>query len=749
MNLAINNIIEATDHDARTQFRVKGLKRDTRGFVTEVSLIDCNRDRMPDVFPMTQVKECMDRGDWVLLGEEQETEFDLKQRHIRSLDDLSPERRPRFESEMNENLRAIKPVLDLGWGAFDQNERGAVLAELDEKHLDGKSPSGRWITRLLRRYWRSGNNPYSLGPQNHRAGAKSRRALLVARVSGQPSLRTGPNRKVTVSYPDGTRTDRGGNGIPLGALNVIENLVSAYFDDPFNQSMINETRRRWKGLPWHEVTKSVNRGLGRLPTFRHIKATRRQVAYLGEPLVDQIAVLRRAQGYRHTNMNNRRLDGDYRDVGRFAGQRFEADTFLVDLHLVEDMTGQPIGRLRVYLIVDVFSGMVVGVYMTVNEVDNAHVGRALHAAFAPKVDYCKLFGLEIQPQDWPCEGLPEIISADNKELVTTIAQYLPELVDTGIARPYHGDDKGTVEVNSSLIQSGHVILYGEGVTKGPKLRCTDDPAKQATARVSTFMRELLRWVVYTHNHRPMPRTREIPAEFLKTKLNITPFNLWNWSRRKQGGVLRRYKAATMMPRLLPAIEANITRRGIEVDGLFFELPKELDKLRAASTCASLDKVRIHLDQLSTGQVYLVPPGLDATPACCPLTQYSREQLGLSWPEKKIRDRHVEQIRELTVDDGLRRDEVTWHHQREALLKDAKDLKEIYGSKRARSAVAGQICLDAVKDYQATSDDKRMGAFIHAPFLLPEPSPIAQNNAVPPPVAVKPDDETPLTDLFDT
>lgn len=751
MNLADGNVFVVTDQKSRTELRVCGLLRDADGMVSEVGLVDFRARKFLPPVPVSQVDEHLENGDWVLLGAEQEADFDLKQRHIRSLDDVPSERRSRFGSARDANLRLIKPLLDLGWGVFDSAERGRVLAEIEEKHQDGKSRSKRWANALLVRYLLSGKNPNALGPQSHRAGAKSRRAMLEAGLSRKLGRRTGPNRKVDVDYRDGTRTDRGGNAILLSAIKPIESIIASYLKDPSNQSKIRISKEQWKGLPWTSITKAVNLELGRFPGFRKIRVTRRQVAYLGMDSVDHVAVVRRAYGSRHTNMNHRRLDGDYRDVARFAGQRYEADTLLVDLHLVDDVTGMPIGRLRIYLIVDVFSGFVTGVYSTVNEIDNAHVGRAFHAAFAPKVEFCRLFGLEIKPEDWPCEGLPESIGADNKELVAQAAKYLPELIDVGIARPYRGDDKGTVESGVNLLQLGHVHLYGEGVTKGPKQRCTDDPAKLATASVSTFMRELLRWVVYTHNHRALPKTRQIPPAFLKTRQHITPFNIWNWSRRRRGGALRRYNPAAMMPRLLPGVDAPVTSRGIAVEGLYFELPKELDRLRAASTCVRGDKVRVrvHWDPLSTNQVYLVPHDLAMPIVRCPLTRFSRYSRDLSWPEKELRDRHVWQIRELTCDAAIRREEGSTEELRKSVRDDAKKLKAVYGSKAARAAFANDVSLEAIKEYQAESDNRKLAAYLHGPLTPPDlPDGLVDQpvNDEPPKNPKRADDST---EIFDT
>jgi hypothetical protein len=716
MNLTLGTFVEAHESGRCILRRVSGINRNEEdGTIAQASLISWFEDTMPESFTAAEIKQRLKTADWVLLSEERALELDRQAGHIRSLEDVPSKRREAFKCAMATNLATIQPILDLGWNAFVAPERILKVTELCEGYLDGKCRSKNWVGKLLRRHWRAAGNPYSLGPQNHRAGTPSRRTRLGRLADGTASKvrhRPGRDPRVVVAYVDGTRTDRNGCDIPPEALPVIGRLADSYLENPDNQAWIRISRKRWKGLPWDRITKAVNLGLRNLPDFRRIRPTRRQVCYIVKPLVDSVAVLRRSQGSRHTNMNNRALNGDYRDVARFAGQRYECDTFLADIHLVDDLTKLPIGRLQVYLIVDVYSGMVTGVYVTVDDVDYGHVARAMHAAFAPKVGWCKLFGLDIKPEDWPCEGIPELVSGDNAEFIAKAAQHLPEFVDTGLARSYRGDDKGTVEVTSSLIQSGHIYLYGQGVTQGPKQRCTDDPAKRATASVSIFVRELLRWVIKTHNHRALPKTRPIDPAFLKTGLDLTPYNLWTWSRKKIGGKLRYYNPATMLPRLLESAEATITRNGIELHGLSYELPADRDHLRAASTCGSLDKVRVNFDRLSTNQVYLVPRDLRAVPVCCSLTHCSRDQRDLTLEEKELRDRYVLKLHKLTVDQADERDLQTSIEQQKALQEETAKVHEIYGSFRNRAAVVNRVEIEAVKAFQQDKDNQRIEGFCH-------------------------------------
>jgi len=715
MNLAPETLI--ADVSNNRELRVKYVDRDESGQIQAVALFDCTAGQPEPLTSFQEVTDRLDAGQWAVMTADTQKEFDRKLGHLRSAEDIAPKRRAQWTAKKDANWRLIESTHRIGILAFDPERRRESLEAAIV--TSGKKCKLGWAEQLLFRFWKSGNNPMAVGPQNFRAGAKPRATTAEVDADGKAHRRSGANNKVNVAYPSGIRSDRGGNYLPQPALNLMAQETNQWLDDPFNQHVIKVSLKRYKGLPWGRITKSVNKRLQGLEQLRHIAVTRRQLKYLCGKKVDIVRIFKKCRGSRAFNLKHRPLNGDFRSVASYFGQRFEADTFIADIHLVDDITGAPIGRARVYLIVDVFSGLVVGVYVTINETDYCHVARALHAAFSNMADYAALFGLTIDKAACPGGGIPEEIVGDNKELVTKAAQFLPEIVDVGIARPFRGDDKGTVEVTSSLLQSGHIMLYREGCTEGPKGRGEDDPAKEAKIRMHTFTRELLRFVISVHNHRVFPKTRAMPEAFLRTGLTPTPFNLASWSIRTHGQVLRPYDTRAMMPRLLPPIDATITRRGLEAGGLVFELPKELDGLRAAASLTKLEKMRVHHDPLSTNQVYIVPKDLAAEPIACPLTDHSRDFRDHHWEEKRIRDQYIESIRRLGQHEKDQRDGATADAQREALLEDNQRLKEMYGTTRMRNAVASQLDGNAITSAQRAADDTRHEAWMHAGVRLPK------------------------------
>jgi len=77
---------------------------------------------------------------------------------------------------------------------------------------------------------------------------------------------------------------------------------------------------------------------------------------------------------------------------------------------VDEEDRQPIGDAWLSLVIDTYSRMVLGFYLTFDAPSTLSTGLALAHAFLPKEDYLRSLGIE---GDWPCWGFPDVILVDN------------------------------------------------------------------------------------------------------------------------------------------------------------------------------------------------------------------------------------------------------------------------------------------------------------------------------------------------
>ena len=696
--------------------RIIGTRQDPANKqLTTVALIRCDKESTPWPTPFEWFEERVNRGEFIHIEEADNPAAP----GIRCIEDLQDDtREAAFKNAVRDNTALIAPVLALGWAAFDLHERNKVLRQIAAGSVDGKRHSVRWLNLLLWRYWTGG--ALSLGPQYYRCGAYSRIELaeqIRAGKAPKTGHRAGRSVKVITSAMAARSHDRGGCYIGPFEEAVISSKISEYINDPLRKKEIElSLERRRMRMPWTPIQEFVVGCLSKMPDYRHLFPSVGQIRYIGRRNVDLLAVILKVMGKRYTALNHSPANGDNRNVALCAGHRYEIDPVLADIHLVDDLTRMPIGRPNIIFIVDTCSGLIAGVYVTVEEITFAHVARALHCAFSPKPEWCRAtVGLEIGDHEWTAEGRCQHLAADNAHFLTEAARTIPELVsDVGICAAYRPDGKGQVETTAELANLGVIHLFRYGVTKGPKERAKEDPAWDARVSVQTFTRELVRWIINVANHRPLPNDRELDPDFVATGLDPTPFNVFKWSTSEHGGPPNAYDKHTWMPRLLERVKAKVTERGLEIGGLYFDLPNDEDfaRMKAKATVGSVTYKPAHIDRITTRQIYLVPDDLKQPPQLIPLSEYSRSAGGLSFRETEIRhDYRYAQGKDAKYVQAPRKHDQT-QAQAAATIADVTAVLDQHGSIADRNRKAKGTDLEEVKNAQAKRDNDKGTAEMH-------------------------------------
>lgn len=124
------------------------------------------------------------------------------------------------------------------------------------------------------------------------------------------------------------------------------------------------------------------------------------------------------------------------------------DETQADIYLVSQFDrSRIIGRPNIYLAVDTATQLIAGVYVGLDAGEEA-VAACIANAAMDKREYCRSFGIEIEPEQWPSAGIPrEVITDKGGEF---LGGRMDELcVRYGIERhalpPFRPDEKGIVE----------------------------------------------------------------------------------------------------------------------------------------------------------------------------------------------------------------------------------------------------------------------------------------------------------------
>lgn len=277
-------------------------------------------------------------------------------------------------------------------------------------------------------------------------------------------------------------------------------------------------------------------------------------------------------------------------------ERVEIDHTQLDLMLLHDEYLVPIGRPCLTMLIDVFSGCIIGFHLGFHAPGYATVAKALLNAMKPK-DYVKDLPIELN-NEWICEGKIEKLVMDNgaefwsksiddacKELNIAV-QYNP--VKKPWLKPFIERSFGIL--NKTLLSTIPGKTFSNVLEKGDY-----DAANKAVMKFSTFVEELHRWIIDVHNAKPDSRNNRLP-------------NLY-WS---QG-------VKTLPPARLPIkdseqlsiimgilVKRKLTEKGIQYEDLFYRSQALADyRARFPQTKESAIKtIKVDPDDLSRIFIFL-------------------------------------------------------------------------------------------------------------------------------------------------
>ncbi|WP_436975695.1 Mu transposase C-terminal domain-containing protein [Paraburkholderia tropica] len=300
----------------------------------------------------------------------------------------------------------------------------------------------------------------------------------------------------------------------------------------------------------------------------HEAPSLRQFSHLIDELDADLSVTKRITTSANWNLAIRGVLGSSRREVYGPCARFEIDATLMDIYLVSVFNrAWIIGRPVLYVVVDVFSAMVVGFYLGLEGPSWEGARLALFNAFTDKVDFCKQFGIEISPETWPCRHLPRYLLGDNGELTGLASDTLPATL--GIwpqnASIQRGDWKPNVEQRFRLVNIDRVdFLPGAIKSREDEVRRREyllDACLTLPELTAILIRHFIRFNFSNYN------AGRLPVDMLGDNLtDATPIAVWNWGLSNLTGIANVRSRHEVWTNLLPASTASVRRTGLYFEG---------------------------------------------------------------------------------------------------------------------------------------------------------------------------------------
>ncbi|TCO71810.1 Mu transposase C-terminal domain-containing protein [Marinisporobacter balticus] len=260
------------------------------------------------------------------------------------------------------------------------------------------------------------------------------------------------------------------------------------------------------------------------------------------------------------------------------GTRFQIDATVADIYIVSSLNrNRIIGRPIVYMVIDVYSRLVTGIYTGLEGPSWMGAMMTLDNMIADKVEFCKEYDIHITKEQWTCKHLPEIIIADRGEFEGYSVENLINNLNIKIENtpPYRGDLKGIVERSFRTVNEKLKHKTPGAIQKEFRERGDRDYRLDATLTLEEFTQILIKMVLH-HNHKIITNYN-MDKEMISDELTPTPINLWDWGIKNKKGRLRVIDRDIMKLNLLPRGKASISRAGLKFKKLFYSSQKAIEE----------------------------------------------------------------------------------------------------------------------------------------------------------------------------
>jgi putative transposase len=500
---------------------------------------------------------------------------------------------------------------------YDSRLRGVLINDyIDRMNKKSIKIHKTQIYRKLRRYWMGGKSRMALLCDYRNCGApgKSRESKTGIKRGRKPAVTVlDPENIVGVNITE--------EDLQLFRLAIKRHyhtrkknpLIYVYnrmLNEFYNIGYVYKDGVKVPVLPPSEI----------LPRFEQFKYYYYKERKLKDTLIKRF-------GERNYNLNKRPATGNATARAFGPGAEYEIDATIGNFHLIHSLNRLNIGKPITYYVKDVYSRLVAGVSIGLNNISFREGIVSLENASTDKVEFCKQYGITMSAEEWPSRYLPRRLLADRGEFESNYVEDCIENLGVNVSNtpPYRGDFKPFVEQHFRIMDNRTRPLVPGGVEKSVPERGEKDYRLDAKLSIEAYTQIIIH-LIREYNHTILT-DYPMDQDMVREGLVPTPINLWNW------GMKHRYVGLNDKPKdiirlnLLPNASASVTFD----NGIYFR------KWRAGYTCdvaknngwfekarnSGSWSVKITYDPRSVNHIYLPEPDGSGFIKCELLPQYAQ------------------------------------------------------------------------------------------------------------------------------
>lgn len=509
----------------------------------------------------------------------------------------------------------IKDIVVLEPLIYDSSERRKLVLKVCEKFNIHEST----VMRYLKKYWQRGKTKNALLPDYYMCGGKGKEKEVGELKRGRP-------RKNAEILGDGINIDEETKRIFRIAINKYYYNASKKSLKLTYELMLRDYFSKENRIE-NGIKMPIVNSIEEIPTFG-------QFRYWFEKDRNYKKEITTRYSAKTYELKHRPIIGQSTCEAMGPGSIFQIDATIADIYLLSRFNRNwIIGRPTIFAVMDVFSRMIVGLYVGLE--NNSWIGAmmALANAASNKVDFYKEYGIEIDEQDFPVAFLPESIIADRGELEGYNIEQLVNAFHIKIQNtpPYRADWKGIIEQNFRITNLRTKSLLPGVINSEVRQRGEKDYRLDAKLDIYQFTQIILKCALYHNNYHYLTNySRE--EMMIEDDVEPVPIKLWNWGIANRSGKLRYVPEDIVKLNLMPTGTATVTSQGIKFNGMLYGSKQSLkekwfEKARNRGTW----KVSVSYDPRKMDYIYI------------------RDDKGLSY-EKCFLLEHQQRYKDKTLDE---------------------------------------------------------------------------------------------------
>ncbi|ALC87387.1 hypothetical protein AM499_17375 [Bacillus sp. FJAT-22090] len=292
---------------------------------------------------------------------------------------------------------------------------------------------------------------------------------------------------------------------------------------------------------------------------------------------DAVTIAR--EGVKKFEQNHRAILGSSTAETDGPGDIYQIDATPSNVYLVNRFNPNWIvGRPTTYFIVDVYTHLITGLYVGLENASWKAMMSAIANACTDKNEYCKRFGINISNEMWPSMHLPNNFIGDRGELASHGVDHLIEGLGPNISNtpPYRPDWKGIVEKLFDTSQEKIKPFLPGYVHEDHGERGAKDYRLEASLNIEEYTKILINFILF-YNHNFYMKDYVRTEQQIKDNVQPIPIKLWEWGVKNASGKLKKPNMKEIMFYLLPRDKATISEKGIRYKKMFYTTARAIDE----------------------------------------------------------------------------------------------------------------------------------------------------------------------------